>query len=228
MNKVYDLNEIIKQSRTKPFEGLAETERFITTALQSLKGHQEKLKKNDLPLHQQNVAREKARVRVGVQSYIEYITSMILQYGIDQTGFKNDPVGILNVENGEQTLWSSAKILQTYPDAILVEEYAKEILAEKRQGATQPLTDSEAARLMGSQEEVVNTKLSDESEVIFDKKNNRVGFVLANKAVRWMKIKFDMARNWVSFFVQYLLTLGIKIKDWVVDKTRKVYQFACS
>ena len=206
----------------RPFKALEGCTNAIYAALEKA----EKAAKNPIPLNKDSAL---AELRNAVHATVDYVTFAILNFQTQGTGFASDPTGLLV---GNST-FSSAGMLKKYQFSNLVQVYATEYLAQK---AVEPneadpiISDTEAAKLLASNEDTVEATLTDGAKITFDRVNNTVGVrdTTDSSVITWVKVKADLGKGWLKSIWNQILAWGLVIKEWCMDKYQAIRGFFSS
>ena len=210
----------------RPFKALE----GCTTAIYAALEKAEKAAKNPIPLNKEAALGE---LRTAVHATIDYVTFAILNFQTTGTGFPSDPTGLLA---GNST-FSSAPMMKKYQFSSLVQVYANEYLAKK---AVEPLednpnsdviiSDTEAAKLLASTDDIVDATLTSGETVTFNRIDNTVGVrdTTNSSIITWVKVKADLGKNWLISIWNQVVAWGVMIKEWCIEKYVGMKNFFCS
>jgi hypothetical protein len=204
----------------RPFKALEGCTTAIYTALEKA----EKAAKNPIPLNKDIALSE---LRTAVHATVDYVTFAVLNFQTQGTGFAKDPSGLLT---GEST-FSSAPMMKKYQFSGLVQQYADEYLATKaleKNSDAELISETEAAKLLSSESQMVDATLTDGTKMTFDRENNNIGVHEPDGKVSWYRAGVDLGKGWLSSIWGKLVAWGLVIKEWCMDKYKSIKGFFSS
>lgn len=178
-----------------------------------------KTKSQAIPL---NYAREFNLLTKLVQQFVDYIEFCLLEFQSGRTGLPADPVGFFT----GQSVYSSPQYAK-YPDAMLIDEIAKEYIAQKKSvpiAPDIPVSSTAIAQTIASQEPVAQMDLTDNSKILINKESGDIGYqVEGEESPRWYQSTWNKVKSFGSWLLGHLSGMWSKIKEY----TSKGWNWVC-
>lgn len=208
----------IVKALVKPEEGLAKGLQKIDALLAAI----DKAEKSPITLTADKL---KSELRTDIEHIIEFVQYHIISFAAGDAGFRSDPTGLLTGRSN----YSTPLMLKKYKCAHLVDEYAKEIVAEKLKKQESPdcyVSATAVAQTLSDESNIVDIQLTDGSHIQLNKEESTVGVVNQETGkISWYKSKYDLAKNWSVSILSWFYDLGVMIKEWLVTRYQRTVEF---
>ena len=216
------MQKSITKAKTNPHQALVELDAEVVKQL-------ELLEKTQAYTIQDHYLKAQSDLKILIKSIIEFTSYSISEDAAGRVGVQNDSYGYLKA----RTQYDKPAWQKRFPKTHhLVNLYCQEVIDSQKvqpegynemseeERAAHALSPVEVALAMSSDEEVVVVTCNDGSEILFDKENNRVGEKHSNGHVTWTQSKFNLAKDWATYFLNFVQ--GVFAKVW--EYTKKIYK----